>query len=245
MRRVGQLVTAVVVLLGVTASVSGAAVPSKATLRVVIKGGGSVSASVSGIRCTRTCSVRVRSGARLLLRATPAKHWAFVGWLGPPTCAAGRVCATRVVHARSVTAVFSALPRPGPPPPLPPPATAKTGHYTGTYSDGSAPLSFAVDSTQIGLTNLTFQFKGNGQCSNGNTLTGALSLPETFQIGADGSVSITDVPPYGTNGSHLDTFVFQGAITAAGSASGTYSLGITYGDGSRCSSSGSWQASAG
>ncbi len=227
----------------IAVSTSQAAAPPKVTLKVTVAGKGGVAAGTFGLRCPGTCLVHVRKGAHVVLRATPAHGWSFIGWLGLGTCGAGRTCATTMTGARSLRAVFHALPAPVAPQPLPPlppppaPTGAKPGHYVGSYSDGSSPLTFDIDSTGTRLTN--FSYDDNGHCSNGGTIAGSDDYPGPFLVASDGSFGTQGTTKYSDQ---VVTVAIKGTITPEGNANGTISVEVDFTNGPSCSSSGVWSA---
>ena len=236
------------VILAAATAVGGAAAARatapKVPLKVDVRGKGTVTA-VGGLHCPHACVLHLVKGGHVTLTATHAKGWSFVGWLGASSCAIGRVCTTKVDGAHTVTAVFQALPpssppQPLPPPPPPPPPPPKAGHYSGSYSDGSSPLTFDVSSTGGSVTN--FSFDTNGHCGDDYTLSSTLHEPGPFTLQTDGSFSVSDSFK-DSDGNNWTVSIF-GHVGAQGSASGTISVGITFGDGVACTSSGNWSATS-
>jgi hypothetical protein len=118
--------------------------------------------------------------------------------------------------------------------PAPPPV--KAGHYAGTYSDGSM---FNFDVQGMSLTNLVFDF--NGHCSGGTMAGPPTRITGAFPIGSDGAVSGHITLKYTNASGSAD---FSGKLASSGSGSGSLSIGITFNDGTNCTSSGTWNAQA-
>jgi len=199
-------------------------VPPKQTLTVSVSGSGRVTSQPAGIKCPSRCSVRVKKGAKVRLTASPSRGAAFSRWTAP--CGRSRTCIVRVTRAKRVRAVFVAIP----------PPSAKAGHYTGTYTDGTR---FDFDVQGSSMTNLVFDF--NGHCSVGGNLAGPLtSVTGTFPVSPDGSVSghIALSFPNATG-----TADFAGTLTSSGSGSGTLTIDLDLIDSTvTCTSTGTWTA---
>jgi hypothetical protein len=200
----------------------------RVTLEVVVVGDGEVVSRPSGIACPSRCRLRVRRGTRVLLRATPSAGSQFKRWIGG--CGTTAACSTTVSRAKSVTAVFSATPPPPPPPP-------ESGHYAGTYTDGSF-FNFDVGSNGTTISNIGFDF--NGHCPSFGTAFGAINAPGPYPLGSDGSVTIKD--GFTDSNQTVVGFTIGGKISSDGSASGTLQVNLTFSDGVACSSTGSWSA---
>jgi hypothetical protein len=201
----------------------------RVTLKVVVVGDGEVvSSRPAGIACPSQCRLRVRRGARVLLRAQPSSGWTFNRWLGG--CGTSAACSTTVSRAKSVTALFTEAPPPPPPPP-------GSGHYTGTYRDGSY-FNFDVGSNGTTISGIGFDF--NGRCPTGGTSTGAIVAPGPYPLGSDGSVSIKD--GFTDSNQTVVSFTIGGKVSADGSASGTLQVNLTFSDGVACASTGTWSA---
>jgi hypothetical protein len=79
--------------------------PARARLTVSVVGPGAVRSTPPGIACPRRCSASFARGARVLLRAVPARGARFAGWSRP--CTGRGACRVLVLSAdRSVRARF-------------------------------------------------------------------------------------------------------------------------------------------
>ena len=237
MRRLARIAVPVAALALVAAAAGSTARPA---LKVVISGQGRVTSTPSGISCKPRCTLRARTGEKVTLSATPDSDAEFSHWSAP--CGTSFTCVLKLTGSRVVHAYFKAQPPPPapapPPPPPPPPPPAKTGHYSGSYSDGQ---TFFFDVQGASLTNLTFDF--NGHCDNGGSLAGPVTpVTGSFPIGSDGSVSGHITLTYSNATGTAD---FAGKLTSSGSGTGTLSIGARFNDGSAsCSSTGTWTAQA-
>jgi hypothetical protein len=78
-------------------------------LSVVKSGAGTVTSTMSGIKCGSVCSANFTSGTSVRLTASPESGNVFAGWSG--ACSGTGVCVVGVLNAaQSVTATFSAAP---------------------------------------------------------------------------------------------------------------------------------------
>ena len=73
-------------------------------LTVSVRGPGRVVGSPSGIRCASRCTATFNRGARVVLRARPAKGAKLVRWSG--ACKGSRTCTLPMTADRVVTARF-------------------------------------------------------------------------------------------------------------------------------------------
>jgi Divergent InlB B-repeat domain len=78
--------------------------PAKARLTVSVVGPGAVRSTPAGIACPRRCSASFARGARVLLRALPARGARLAGWSG--ACKGRGVCRVELSANRSVRARF-------------------------------------------------------------------------------------------------------------------------------------------
>jgi hypothetical protein len=210
-------------------SASSAVVP-KVTLTVVVSGDGKVVSHPAGISCPSACKLGVRKGTRVVLTAKP----------GEGSQLSKCTCAVTMTASRTVFVTFKAAPAPAPPPPPPPAPPAKSGHYSGTYSDGTF-IKFDVGPSGISLGNI--QYDLNGHCSDGGTSYGEGGAPGPFAIQSDGSFQ--GAYAYTFDQGH-GTVSINGKFASDGSASGTLNDTFTFtsGDsnGSTCTTTGTWSA---
>ena len=228
---------------GAALALAGAASGSaaKPILTISISGPGSVTSHPAGISCRPHCTLHGRVGEKVTLVAAASANAEFSHWSAP--CGTSDPCTIKLTGSRVIHAFFKATPTPPPapsppPPPAPPPPQAKSGHYPGTYSDGS---TFTFDVQGSVLTNLAFDF--NGHCSDGGNLAGPVTqITGSFPIASDGSVSGHITLDYSNASGAAD---FAGRLTSAGSGSGTMTISVSFNDGSAtCTSSGTWTAQA-
>lgn len=83
--------------------------PSSFSLAVSVTGNGTVRSLPAGIDCGSTCNAPFAANASVVLSATPAAGQVFTGWGGACT-GAGQSCTVTMSQARSVSAVFAAVP---------------------------------------------------------------------------------------------------------------------------------------
>jgi hypothetical protein len=215
--------------LGLVGAASGA--PAKPTLTVAVSGDGTVTSKPAGISCKPRCKLHAKKGAKITLTANPNSGAEFSHWSAP--CGTNFTCTVKMTGSRLVHAFFKAEPAPPPPPP-PPPPPAKAGSYAGTYTDGTF-IKFAVQGSSTG----NFQFDNNGECDNGETVSGTLDAPGPFTVQNDGSFTGTSTYPI-SNGNV--TVNIAGTFTTTGSASGTLHISIAFTNGPTCTSTGTWTA---
>ena len=77
-------------------------------LKVAVTGGGSVTATPPGNACTASCSSNYTNGTSVSLSASPNTGFTFSGWGGD--CTGTGACTLTMDVARSVTALFTAIP---------------------------------------------------------------------------------------------------------------------------------------
>lgn len=83
-------------------------VPAAFAFTALTNGAGSVTAEVDGEACDATCLAGVDNGATVVLTATPADGWAFVGWTSSCLSAESSPTCTVVADGeRSTTAMFA------------------------------------------------------------------------------------------------------------------------------------------
>jgi len=83
-------------------------VPAAFAFTALTNGAGSVTAEVDGEACDTTCLAGVDNGATVVLTATPADGWAFVGWTSSCLSAGSSpTCAVVADGERSTTAMFA------------------------------------------------------------------------------------------------------------------------------------------
>ena len=78
-------------------------------LTVTRAGTGTVTSTPGGIDCGSSCAASFASGTSVLLTATPAAGWVFMGWSGGG-CAGTGACALTLTTATTVRATFSPPP---------------------------------------------------------------------------------------------------------------------------------------
>jgi hypothetical protein len=76
--------------------------PRRLSISVTVRGKGRVSGG--GISCPARCKATIAAGAKLTLRATPARGYRFAGWAG--ACSGLRACTLHPTAAIKVTAAF-------------------------------------------------------------------------------------------------------------------------------------------
>jgi hypothetical protein len=195
----------------------------KELLTVAVSGGGRITSRPAGINCPSHCTLRVTKGASVKLTASPRTGARFSQWSN--ACGRSRTCTVKMTAAKRVRAVFV---------PIPPPPT-RTGHYTGTYTDGS---TFDFDVQGSTMTNVVFDF--NGHCATGNLAGPLTSVTGSFPIGPGGVVAghVALTYPNATG-----TADFAGTITTGGSGSGTLTIAVVFvGLNGTCTSAGTWSS---
>lgn len=221
---------------GLVVSAAASAVVPKVTLSVEVggEGDGTVVSHPAGLSCPLQCKLRVRKGTHVVLTARPGQGSQAV-WLN--ACGASLTCTVSMTASKTVTIVFKV---PQPPPPPPPPA--KSGHYTGTYSDGG---NFKLDVDPTGPSVLNVLFDNNGHCADGGTIGGGQGYaPGPYTIQSDGSFTGNKTFTF-TNGD-VEVTTISGKFSSDGSASGTANVSYTFGPGPdagiNCTSTGTWSA---
>ena len=147
----------------VTATTSAGVTTYALTVTKAGTGGGTVSASPSGVSCGATCSASYPSGTTVTLAATPADGSSFSGWSG--ACVGTGACTTTMTGARAVTATFTASSGTTPCP-NPVTFTGQSGNFNTT---GAVCLRTAATVNGWGCSN----FDGRTVAVNGGTPTGA------------------------------------------------------------------------
>jgi hypothetical protein len=74
------------------------------TLMVGVSGKGTVTSSLSGINCGKTCSASYQPGTSVTLYATPGSGFTFMGWSG--ACSGNDSCVVSMSAAQTVNATF-------------------------------------------------------------------------------------------------------------------------------------------
>jgi len=223
-----------VAALGLAGAAAGAA--AKPTLTVVVSSGGGVTSYPGAIDCRPACKIHVRKGLKIVLTALPSAGYELSHWSAP--CGTSLTCTVKMTGSRVVHAFFKAgPPAPAPPPPPPPPPPpAKSGNYSGTYTDGTY-FKFFVDSS--GANASAFSFDLNGECANGGTSYGTLHVNGPFAIQTDGSFSGSTNITLSNGSATVDV---AGTASSSGAASGTLSVSLAFSDGNDCKSTGTWTA---
>jgi hypothetical protein len=226
---------------GLVASAAASAVTPKVTLTVVVNGDGAVVSHPAGIACPTACRLHVRKGTRVVLTAKPDEGAQLSKWGSP--CSSSPTCAVKMTASKTVFVAFKTPPPPAPPPPPPPPA--KSGHYTGTYSDGG---NFKLDVDPSGPSVLNVFFDNNGHCADGGTIGGGQGYaPGPYTIQSDGSFGGTKTFTF-SNGD-VEVTTISGKFASDGSATGNANVSYTFGPGPyvgiNCTSTGTWSARLG
>lgn len=73
-------------------------------LYMIVDGSGSITNDYDPATCSTNCAVTVAGGVDVLLTATPASGWQFVGWSG--ACSGSGTCTVSMTQAQAVTATF-------------------------------------------------------------------------------------------------------------------------------------------
>jgi hypothetical protein len=221
---VAGLVVGVVAASGLSASAAG----GKSPLTVSVTGKGRLVSSPRGLDCSRTCTARFASGARVRLTPIAADGWQLSRWSG--ACKGSTSCSVKLTGAKVVLVTFKRIPPPAPPPPPPPPPAAKPGHFAGQTADNEL-WAFDIAADGLTLTNLqTGQI--NESCNDDYYLWGGQqTLPGPFPVARDGSFSIRLSTSTTVNDDPAaDTFVITGQISG-GVATGTYRDDTTFSSG--------------
>src|SRR5437763_601433 len=153
------------------AAALGNAAVVRPSLRVAVKGNGTVTIAPGGIACPTKCKSKFRSGANIHLAEHPAEGWQFAGWGG--ACSGSGACAVKLKASKSVRATFTMIPV-TPPPDL----TARVGHYSGTTSQGK-PLTFDVPTGGKTVINFSTNVDVNCQEIQGFTVNEPLDFTGT------------------------------------------------------------------
>ena len=222
---------------GLVVSAAASAVVPKVTLTVVVNGDGAVVSHPAGISCPSVCKLHIRKGTHVVLTAKPHQGSQLSKWGSP--CASSLTCVVTMTASRTVFVAFETPPPPRPPPPPPP---AKSGHYTGTYSDGG---NFDLDVNPSGPSVLDVLFDNNGHCADGGTIGGGQGYaPGPYQVQSDGSFNGSKTFTF-SNGD-VEVTTISGKFTSDGSAGGTANVSYTFGPGPdvgiNCTSTGTWSA---
>jgi hypothetical protein len=225
---------------GLVASAAASAVVPKVTLTVVVNGDGAVVSHPAGISCPSVCKLHVRKGTHVVLAAKPDSGSQLSKWGSP--CASSLTCAVTMTASKIVFVAFKTPVPPPLPPPPPPPPPAKSGHYSGTYSDGG---KFDLDVSPSGPSVLNVLFDNNGHCADGGTIGGGQGYaPGPYTIAADGSFTGNKTFTF-TNGD-VEVTTISGKFASDGSAGGTANVSYTFGPGPdagiNCTSTGTWSA---
>ena len=215
----------------VAGGVSAAAVPTE-TLTVAIVGSGTVTSVPAGINCKPACTLHVKKGARVKLTAVPYSSAEFSHWSAP--CGTNYTCTVKMSGPETVHAFFKKAPKVPPPSLPPPPPSAQSGHYHGTYTDGTH-----IDFDVQGSSATQFSFDLNGECDDGGTSYGSLNVNGPFTI--QSNLSFTGTSNFSiSNGTVAVTIA--GTFTTSGQASGTLAVNLAFSDGVNCTSKGTWTA---
>lgn len=234
--RILTVLAMIATTLALAAGGASSAVAPSLTLKVVVHGSGKVVSRPAGISCPRACTLRVRKGVHVALTATPGSGYTLSSWANGCAGTATARCTLTLKRSQVVGVTFKA-----PPPPPAPPPPAVTGHYIGTYSDGTF-IEFDVLPSGISVGNFDFDF--NGECGTFGTSDGESGGPAgPFAIQADGSFQATG--PFAP-GNSTGTINVSGKFAPDGSAAGNASITFTFtsGDaqGTTCTSNGTWMA---
>ena len=105
-RRLGIAALCALLLL-LSGAVAGAALWPDGTVRLTasVRGGGTITSALAGIRCPGVCSAQLARGRRVSLTASARTGATFTGWGGD--CAGTATCRVRLDGARTVEARFS------------------------------------------------------------------------------------------------------------------------------------------
>ncbi|MEO8154831.1 MAG: InlB B-repeat-containing protein, partial [Rhizobacter sp.] len=155
--------------------------PITFTLAVTKQGSGTVSSSPSGISCGATCSASYNSGASVTLTAAPATGYTFTNWTG--ACTGSSTCTVAMSTAKSVGAVFTALPTYG--------LTVQTsGAGSGTITSSPSGISCGATCTATFNSGTSVQLTPSpaagssfsswgGACSGSGSCTVSMSSAQT------------------------------------------------------------------
>lgn len=161
---------------GTTASCSASLLLASNVLTTTVSGSGNVVSSPAGINCPGTCMFSYATGTVVTLTATQGSGSTFTNWTG--ACSGSTpTCTVSMSQARTVGAVFTAIPAPT--------ATISANPTTVDYS-GTSTISWS--STNATSCNLSSGQSG----TSGSFAAGGLTAATTFTvtcIGLNGSAS--------------------------------------------------------
>lgn len=152
-----RLLLAALALL-VVVGTSSAAV--KVKLTVTVTGKGTVTSATKGIACPKACSKTFAKGTSVKLTPKPAAGWKLYRWTGACAKATG-ACTLKLLAAKKVGAVFTALPSPPPPPPPTFTPQSLAGTWAGGWRNETFGTSGSANIIMIVTTPTTFTVEAN------------------------------------------------------------------------------------